>query len=101
MGGGPALVEALFSVCRARGVELQSEAEVGRIRVESGRVVGVELVDGTPIDADCVLSCIGPRRTLLDLVDPEALPTRMAALSAIRAAGRGCRWPPWPRTGVD
>jgi len=88
VGGGPALVEALFSVCRARGVELQSEAEVGRIRVESGRVVGVELLDGTPVDSDCVLSCIGPRRTLLDLVDPEALPTSTAdQIAKVRVRG--------------
>ena len=55
VGGPAALVEALVSACQAKGVELQAEAEVQRIRVENGRAVGVKLSDGTPIDADCVL----------------------------------------------
>ena len=88
VGGPAALVEALLSACRARGVHLQAEAEVSRIRVEGGRAVGVELSDGTTMDADRVLSCVGPRRTLLDLVDPEALPTSTEHhISKVRVRG--------------
>ena len=74
IGGSSALVEALVECCKANGVELQVSAEVKRIIVESAVAKGVELTDGTSIEADCVLSCIGPRRTLLELVAPEALP---------------------------
>jgi phytoene dehydrogenase-like protein len=88
VGGPTALVEALVRACRAGGVELQAGAKVNRIRVEGGRAVGVELDDGSPVDAGIVLSCIGPRRTLLDLVAPEALPVSTAGhIRKVRVRG--------------
>ena len=88
VGGTPVLIEALLSACRAKGAELRLGAEVKRIRIENGKAVGAELADGTAIDADCVLSCIGPRRTLLELVEPTALPISTANhLSKVRVRG--------------
>ena len=88
VGGALALVGALVKACRAGGVELQAGAEVRRIRVEGGRAVGVELADGSSVDAGAVLSCIGPRRTLLDLVAPEQLPVGTAGhIRKVRVRG--------------
>jgi len=76
---GPAsLAGQLKAVCEGAGVEISVDADVARIRVEDGRVAGVELVDGTAIDAAVVLSAVGPRRTLLKLLDPRAVPGKTA-----------------------
>jgi len=74
VGGPAALVKALLACCEKAGVELKTNAEVTKIRVESGAAKGVDCADGSTLDADLVLSCVGPRKTLLELVSPEALP---------------------------
>lgn len=91
-GGTEALADALVAACQAAGVELTCGAEVRRIRLEQGKVVGVELGDGTAVDAPVVLSAIGPRRTVLELLDPMATPAKLAAQAAkIRLRGRLAR----------
>lgn len=72
VGGPQGLVDALLADCTKRGVEVRTEQTVTRIRVEGGKVVGLE-VDGQALDATTVLSTVGPRRTLLELVDPLVL----------------------------
>jgi len=73
-GGPAALVDALVSHAAQLGVEVRTGATVASIQVEARRSVGVTLADGTPVLGDHVLSAIGPRRTLLDLVHPAQLP---------------------------
>lgn len=73
--GGPAgLVEALLAAARTHGAYIRTNARVERIRVEGGAVRGVVLEGGEAIDAPIVISALDPRRTLLDLVEPLALP---------------------------
>ncbi len=74
VGGPAALVEVLVSAARAAGVELRTEVSVSAIRVEGGEAQGVVLEDGSFLAADAVVSAIGPRRTLLELVHPSDLP---------------------------
>ncbi len=92
VGGPEALADALVEACASAGVELTTGADVARIRLESGKVVGVELADGTAVDAPVVLSAIGPRRTVLELLDPMATPVKLAAEARrIRLRGRLAR----------
>lgn len=44
----------------ARGVDVRMRAEVTDIRVDNGVVVGVDLADGTTIDAGLVVNAAGP-----------------------------------------
>ena len=74
VGGPAALVEALVSAATTHGADLRTGARVSRIRIAQGRTAGVTLADGTELDADAVISAIGPRRTLLELVHPADLP---------------------------
>ena len=79
VGRSPAvLVKQLVGACEAAGVEIQCGAEVARIRVEGGAVVGVELADGTAVDGGVVLSAVGPKTTLLKLLDPRNVPGKIA-----------------------
>lgn len=74
--GGPArLVNALVEACKSRGVTIQTGSAVARIRVAGDRAVGVELEGGRALDAGAVLSTVGPKTTLLDLLDPMDLPS--------------------------
>jgi len=67
---GPALVSALEQSARANGVQIQTKADVRRIRLERGRVVGVEAAGLGAVDARTVVSALDPRTTLLGLVAP-------------------------------
>jgi phytoene dehydrogenase-like protein len=74
VGGPAALVDALRGAASSAGVEVLLGRTVREIQVESGCAQGVTLSDGTPIVAKTVLSAIGPRRTLLELVHARSLP---------------------------
>jgi sarcosine oxidase subunit beta len=50
----------LLEVIRARGVEVRFKTAVTGIRVTGGRVDGVDLSDGTSIDAPFVVNAAGP-----------------------------------------
>ncbi len=76
-GGPPALIAALLAAARAAGVELRISAEVQRIRLDRGKVAGVTLASGETIDAPVVLSSADPKRTLLELLAPGALPLKI------------------------
>jgi phytoene dehydrogenase-like protein len=73
-GGPPALVVALERAALAAGAEVRTAAEVVRIRLDDGRAAGVELAGGESIDAAHVVATSDPKRALLDLVEPGALP---------------------------
>jgi len=77
VGGPAALVAALERAARAAGVEIRTSATVSRIRVERGRVTGVELDGGEAVAADAVLATSDPKRVFLDLLAPGTLPIRI------------------------
>ncbi|MFT7518294.1 MAG: phytoene dehydrogenase-like protein [Kiritimatiellia bacterium] len=88
IGGPAALVRALHKAATAAGVTVQTGALVCAIRVTAGAVQGVTLADGTTLDATVVLAAIGPKRALLDLVDPMHLPgITERALDNVRLRG--------------
>lgn len=74
LSGGPAaLVDALMAAAKERNVEVRTEAAVKRIRLERGKVTGVELENGDAIDAPIVASAADPKTTFLDLIHPRDL----------------------------
>jgi beta-carotene ketolase (CrtO type) len=77
VGGSQAITDALMSAGRKLGVEYMNRSDVDRIEVENGRATGVQLADGSRIDADIVVSGLGLPQTVLrllresDTVDPQ------------------------------
>lgn len=64
-----------------------ASGEATKIIVKAGRVTGV-VCDGREIPADCVVSGLDPRRTLLELADPAWLDPELArGISLIRRRG--------------
>jgi len=55
-GGIYKIIEALVSIARSHGVEIRTNTEVARIMVKHGSARGVELMDGTILEADVVIS---------------------------------------------
>jgi len=74
VGGPAALVGALRQAFEAAGGKLELSAPVARVLVEKGRARGVQLRDGRTLEAPLVLSTANPKRTLLELLEPGALP---------------------------
>jgi phytoene dehydrogenase-like protein len=76
VGGSQAITDGLMSAGRKLGVEYVSDADVDRIVVEGGRAAGVELADGSRMDAGIVVSGLGLPQTVLRLlrdtdIDPD------------------------------
>jgi phytoene dehydrogenase-like protein len=69
-----ALSDAIAAVCNELGVTILRETPVRRILVGAGRAIGVELSDGSIIDANVVASSIDAQQTFLRLVQPNDLP---------------------------
>lgn len=91
-GGPGALSRALADAARAGGAEIRTGADVVRILVRQGRACGVALASGEEIAARAVVSNADPRRTLLQLVDPEALdPSARAKVRHYRARGTAAK----------
>ena len=87
-GGVGALVAALATTARDRGVEIRCGAEVAGIMVQDGRVSGVALEGGEEVGARAVLSGADPARTFLELVDSGELdPDFVHAVRQIRFRG--------------
>jgi phytoene desaturase len=68
------LADALVHVISAHGGEVVLGTAVTAIRVEDGRATGIELEDGTRIDAGAVISNADATQTLEELVGPEHVP---------------------------
>jgi phytoene dehydrogenase-like protein len=83
-GGMGRLSETIADAAREAGAEIRTEAPVARIRVHDGRACGVELADGSFIEASTVVSGADPRVSLLGLVGDEHLPAPVVrALDAL------------------
>jgi phytoene dehydrogenase-like protein len=73
-GGMGAVSEALAGAARAAGAEVRESAPVRSIVVEDGAARGVELDDGTVVEAHRIVSNAHPVTTYLDLVGEVHLP---------------------------
>ena len=74
-GGNGAVSESIASAAREHGAEIRLEAPVERVIVKAGRAVGVALASGDELYAKTVISGVDPKRTFLDLVDENDLPS--------------------------
>lgn len=72
VGGMKRIVEALVSLARSLGVDVQCNREVTQIRVSDGRVKGVEISDGEVIEADAVIANVDVGALACGLLGPEA-----------------------------
>ncbi len=73
-GGMGGLADALAKSCEQLGVVIRREAGVSAINVNSGKVTGVTLDDGTTIEAAVVASSVDANLTLSRLVGTQHLP---------------------------
>jgi len=74
-GGSAALARALVQAVQDSGGHIQLQTRPNRLRVENGRVTGVETADGAFIGArHFVASSLNPQQTFLELLDADVLP---------------------------
>jgi phytoene desaturase len=67
-GGFVEIIAAIERLARARGVRIETGAEVARIVTEAGAATGVRLSDGRTIDADHVVSTADLHHTETELL---------------------------------
>ena len=87
VGGEQALVQQLEQQSRELGFRVQTRAQVARIHVVNQAVRGVELADGSLIEAPIVVSTLDPCRTILGLLSPRVRPPELADLQYWRHDG--------------
>jgi prolycopene isomerase len=73
-GGAKAIPTTYCRLAEQLGADIRTRTGVKRILITEGVVRGVELEDGTKIDADTVISTSSMRTTALHLCDPAQLP---------------------------
>jgi phytoene dehydrogenase-like protein len=73
-GGMGAVSAALGESAKSRGAEVRTGVPVRRVLIRNGRVLGVELEDGTQLRARRVISNAHPVTTYLDLIGEQHLP---------------------------
>ena len=87
-GGLGSLTRVLAESAKEAGAEIRTDAEVERIRIKDGAVVGVVLKDGEEIAVEAVVSGVDPKRTFFHLIDPSQLdPTFANRVKNYRARG--------------
>jgi phytoene dehydrogenase-like protein len=91
-GGGQMFAARLIQVIEACGGEVRTLSPVRSVVVESGSARGVELEDGTRIDAPAVVANCDYRRLMTQLIDAEHLApgTRAWAEEARMTLGLVC-----------
>jgi phytoene dehydrogenase-like protein len=77
-GGMGGLTKALAAAGKSMGVEVRTEAEVGRILIKDGTAQGVALADGTELRARVVASNADANVTFNRLMDNRLLPPAFA-----------------------
>ncbi|ARR52587.1 hypothetical protein HY78_03575 [Rhizorhabdus wittichii DC-6] len=78
-GGMGSITAAIARSAEAHGAHIRTRSPVARIVSANGNVRGVELSDGSTVDADIVISNADPKRTFLELVGERRLPRDFAA----------------------
>lgn len=90
-GGMGQLTALMAQAAQEYGVEIQVNQPVRRILIEAGQAIGVELASGEQIRARRIISNLDPKRTLLQLVTPEALDSRFVRrVQSIRSETGTC-----------
>jgi len=74
IGGMGAITQAMASMARGHGVEIETNAGVREVIVEGGRAVGVTLDDGRSLRARYVAANVNPKLLYTRLLAPDALP---------------------------
>ena len=78
-GGMGMIAQSIAAAAREKGVEIKTNADVGRILTRDGRATGVALKDGTEFHAKRVASCADCHVTFEKLMDPKDLPADFVA----------------------
>lgn len=87
-GGMRALADAVLRRCEQRKVELRFDTPVRRVRTGGhGQITGVDLADGSGLDADVVVCDAAPAAVGLPQPVPSS-PGRFTVLLALRGARR-------------
>jgi len=73
VGGMGSITEAMATEARARGVYIDTNAEVVNVCIDSRGVQGVQLKDGRVIEARCVVANVNPKLLFLKLIDAPVL----------------------------
>jgi phytoene dehydrogenase-like protein len=73
IGGMGAITQAMAAEARARGVHIDTGAEVVNVCVDSRGAQGVQLKDGRVIEARCVAANVNPKLLYLKLIDAPVL----------------------------
>ena len=73
IGGMGAISEAIAAECRARGVIIETDCDVARIRVDDDGVRGVVLADGRELAATTVVSNLNPKLLYTRLIEAARL----------------------------
>ncbi len=73
IGGMGSITQAMAAEAKQRGVAIDLEAPVARVKVSAGRASGIVLEDGSEFDAGCVVGNVNPRLLYLDMVERSAL----------------------------
>lgn len=70
VGGSGALTDSLRGCFEAAGGRTRCDSTVERLLVADGEVRGVDLTDGTRLDAEVVVAACDPQRVFVDWLDP-------------------------------
>ncbi len=73
-GGTGAISNAIADAAREAGVEIRTQAPVGKILVKNGRACGVALQSGEELSANVVSSSVDPHLTFEKFLEPRELP---------------------------
>ncbi len=73
VGGMGAITQAMAKEAQRRGVEITTGSEVHKVLVDDRGAQGVQLADGSMVDARCVVANVDPRLLFLKLVDERVL----------------------------
>jgi phytoene dehydrogenase-like protein len=73
IGGMGAITQAMAAEARARGVHIDTGAEVVNVCVDSRGAQGVQLKDGRVMEARCVVANVNPKLLYLNLLDAPVL----------------------------
>jgi len=88
IGGMGSITQAMASAARSHGAEIATSAAVAKIDSRNSQTRGVILEDGREIQSRIVLSNADPKRTFLQLVEPNELPAEFrSAVTGIKMAG--------------
>ena len=79
IGGMGAISQAMAKAAVAHGVEIETDADVREVIVESGRAAGIALADGRTIRARAIVSNVNPKLLYTRLVPSGALPEKFLA----------------------